>query len=282
MTYISDDSAGAYNSGSGLWNIGSIASGSSATINITATVDAGTAGSTITNTTSAATGDQTDPGNTGDILTADIFVNNGTDIVLSKVVNNSTPNEGESILYEISVTNNGTINATNLVITDMLDAGLVPVGGFPSEGTWSYPTWTIGTLNPGVTENLLLQVYVANGTAGQTLLNTISNTQDQLDLNLTLDDLDESITVNASDLVTVKTVDNNTPSEGDTITYTIAVTNNGPNDATNVFLIDQLPTGVTYVGDDSGGSYNSGSGIWILGNLANGAKKKHQYCCLCR
>ncbi|MDG1398039.1 MAG: hypothetical protein P8P88_06595, partial [Polaribacter sp.] len=271
VTYASDDGGGLYNNGSGIWNIGDIATGSKATLNITAQVNVGTSGTKITNTTTAATGDQSDPGRTGDILSADLYISNGTDIVLRKVVNNSTPNEGDAILYEISVTNNGSISATNLVITDILDSGLVPVGGVPSEGVWSYPTWTIGTLNPGVTENLLLQVFVANGTSGQTLVNTISNSQDQFDLNLTVDDSTESITVNSSDLVTVKTVDNTTPSEGDAITYSIAVTNNGPNDATNVTLIDQLPVGVTYLSDNAGGRYNSGSGIWYIGNLASGA-----------
>ncbi len=274
VTYVSDDSGGLYNNGSGIWSIGGIASGSVAVLNITATVNAGTSGTKITNTTSAAKGDQSDPGSVGDILSADVFVSNGTDIVLSKRVNNNTPNEGDTILYEISVTNNGAITVTNLVITDILDPGLVPIGGAPSEGTFTYPEWSIGTLNPGVTENLVLQVFVANGTSGQTLVNTISNSQDQFDLNITTDDLTEAITVNASDLVTVKSVDNSIPGEGDFVTYSISVKNNGPNDATRVSLIDQLPAGVTYVSDDTGGRYNAGSGIWFIGNLANGASEK--------
>ncbi|MGD8617459.1 MAG: hypothetical protein PVI91_17655, partial [Gammaproteobacteria bacterium] len=70
-----------------------------------------------------------------------------------------------------------------------------------------------------------------------------------------------------------KTVDNTNPHEGDTIVYTVSVTNNGPIDATGVALSDVLPTGLTYVGYDtgaSGTSYDSASGLWTLGALANG------------
>ena len=91
-----------------------------------------------------------------------------------------------------------------------------------------------------------------------------------MDTNVTLDDLEETITVSSSDLVTVKSVDMATPSEGDTVSYTITVTNNGPNNATNVSLVDNLPSGVTYVSDNSSGAYNSGSGIWTIGDILNG------------
>ena len=49
LTYASDDAGGAYVSGTGVWTIGSLAAGASATLHITATIDAGTDGSTIAN-----------------------------------------------------------------------------------------------------------------------------------------------------------------------------------------------------------------------------------------
>ncbi len=72
--------------------------------------------------------------------------------------------------------------------------------------------------------------------------------------------------------MTVKTVDNSTPNEGDTIIYTISVTNNGIAQATNVSLTDVLPTGVTYVSDvPSQGVYENATGIWTIGTIDNGA-----------
>ncbi|MCL7765550.1 DUF11 domain-containing protein, partial [Polaribacter sp. Z014] len=111
----------------------------------------------------------------------------------------------------------------------------------------------------------------AAGTSpGTVITNTVTNAQDQTDSNTTLDDPMADITVEAADLVTVKTVSAATPSEEATIMYTIAVTNNGPNDATGVSLTDRLPSGVTYVSNDQGAAYNDGSGLWTIGTVANG------------
>ena len=75
-----------------------------------------------------------------------------------------------------------------------------------------------------------------------------------------------------ADLITTKVVDNASPSEEDTIVYTLTVFNNGAAQATNVSLIDILPTGVTYVSDiPSQGSYNYVSGVWTIGIINNGS-----------
>ncbi|WP_372792684.1 gliding motility-associated C-terminal domain-containing protein, partial [Lutibacter sp.] len=272
VTYVSDDSAGAYNSGSGIWTIGAIADGATVTLNITATVNAGTSGQTITNVTTAATGDQTDPDATTDTLSADILVNIFSDIVLTKVVDNATPNTGDTVTYTVTVTNNGAAAVTNLVVTDALPMGLTFGSATPSSGTWTAPNWTIGNLARGASESITIEaLVVAAGTIPSiTLTNIVTNTQDQIDTNVTLDDSTADIVVTASNLVTTKVVDNATPNEGETIVYTIEVSNAG-SDATGVSLTDNLPAGVTYISDDSLGAYNSGSGIWTIGAIADGA-----------
>lgn len=78
------------------------------------------------------------------------------------------------------------------------------------------------------------------------------------------------------DLVTVKTLASGTsnPAVGDTVTFQIDVTNNGPADATGVSLTDLLPAGLTPTannGNVTAGNYSAGSGLWTIGNLANGA-----------
>jgi uncharacterized repeat protein (TIGR01451 family) len=74
-----------------------------------------------------------------------------------------------------------------------------------------------------------------------------------------------------ADLAVAKSVDNPAPNEGDTVIYTITVTNNGPGDATGVTLSDLLPLGVTYVSDNSGGAYDSATGVWTEESIAMGA-----------
>ena len=55
---------------------------------------------------------------------------------------------------------------------------------------------------------------------------------------------------------------------------TSPVTNSGPGDATNVDLTDLLPTGLTATALNGGitqGSYDAATGLWTIGDLANGA-----------
>jgi uncharacterized repeat protein (TIGR01451 family) len=74
------------------------------------------------------------------------------------------------------------------------------------------------------------------------------------------------------DLALTKTASATDAVSGDTVVYTITVTNNGPIDATGIEVMDQLPTGVTYASDTpSQGTYTLGTGIWAVGDLANGA-----------
>lgn len=74
------------------------------------------------------------------------------------------------------------------------------------------------------------------------------------------------------DLSVEKTVNNATPYVGEEVTFTITVTNNGPDDATEVTVTDKLPDGLVYVSDDSNGNYNPDTGVWNIENLANQSK----------
>ncbi|MEE9438522.1 MAG: DUF11 domain-containing protein, partial [Saprospiraceae bacterium] len=75
-----------------------------------------------------------------------------------------------------------------------------------------------------------------------------------------------------ADLSLSKTVNNSRPSIGDTIIFTIVVTNSGPFDVLGVQVRDIIPAGlINIVATPSIGTYTVGTGIWNLSSsLANG------------
>jgi len=73
-----------------------------------------------------------------------------------------------------------------------------------------------------------------------------------------------------ADISLSKSVDNPNPTVGESVVFTIIVTNNGPFDANGIHVKDQLPVGLSHISDDSGGSYNPETGLWDIGDLASG------------
>jgi len=77
---------------------------------------------------------------------------------------------------------------------------------------------------------------------------------------------------NRVDLALTKTADNLTPSDGDEITFTIELTNNGPDTATTVQIADPVPQGLTYLSSNAGsGSYDNTTGLWSIAQILPGA-----------
>ena len=68
------------------------------------------------------------------------------------------------------------------------------------------------------------------------------------------------------DLQLQKTVSDLTPSRGDTVTFTLSVTNAGPNAAVNASVVDNLPAGF---GNLTMGTAPAPSSITISGNTLN-------------
>ena len=80
------------------------------------------------------------------------------------------------------------------------------------------------------------------------------------------------MTPQQADLALSKTVNDPTPSVGETITYTILLSNNGPDAATNVQVTDHLPAGLSFVSaTPSQGTYDPGAGLWNVGTVAVGS-----------
>ncbi|MCH3884966.1 DUF11 domain-containing protein [Tenacibaculum aquimarinum] len=79
------------------------------------------------------------------------------------------------------------------------------------------------------------------------------------------------ITSCTADLSLTKTVNNAIVKVGDTVTYTIKLKNDGPEDAFGVQITDALPSGLQYDAGNSiipaGTTYNTIANIWDLSNI---------------
>jgi uncharacterized repeat protein (TIGR01451 family) len=97
LTYLWDlPSRGTYASGNGQWNVGALAAGSAATLQLAATVDLGTGGQTLVNRaalTGVAQGD-IDPSNDADSVAV---VVQSVDLHVAVGVSDANPSEGGAI-----------------------------------------------------------------------------------------------------------------------------------------------------------------------------------------
>jgi uncharacterized repeat protein (TIGR01451 family) len=191
-----------------------------------------------------------------------------SDIAVFKSVNNTNPNFGDTVTYTINVTNYGPDTAGDVVVFDLLPSGLVFISANDTNLNESLEAWEVGNLSVNQTLSLTL-IALVNGTGNMT--NTVVGFTSSYDKNLTNNDANVTITVPyTSDLSVSKTTNITNYTVGNKVTYTIIVTNNGPDNATGVFVSENLPDGLIYVSDSANGAYNSTSGIWNIGNLGNG------------
>ncbi len=220
---------------------------------------------------------------------------------------------GETVKFTVEVRNQGTVEAKDVVVSDYIPTGLVLAdANWTASGSIATLNTPIASLAAGATTTVEISFTVdPTATAGD-LTNTaeISSAKDSsgnpaTDVDSTMDanvgnekgivddvtdntggDEDDSdiakitITVDPkTDVELLKTVADDkgqaltTVRRGDTVVYTLTATNKGPDAATGVVVKDQLPAGLVYVSDDSAGAYVSASGLWTIGDIANGESK---------
>ena len=121
----------------------------------------------------------------------------------------ATPSVGDTVTYEITVTNDGPDVATGINLADSLPAGLTATGnnGTVTGGTFNNGNWFIPILLNGNSETLTLEGTVDAGQGGNTITNTLAGpaTSDADDPSTAGDDLIEAVTVEPS---IIEAVDN--------------------------------------------------------------------------
>ena len=270
VSFVSaNPSQGTYDSTTGLWDVGALANGAQTVLTITATVVSPAA---QTNTGTISDADQFDP-NTANNTAGATETPQQADVMVAKQVSNPTPNVGDQIVYTITVFNAGPNAATGVQVTDLLPAGVSFVSANPSQGSYDNGTgsWDVGAITTATPATLAITVTVVN-VAQATNTATITDA-DQFDPNTGNNTDTADMDPLAADLLLIKSVSDATPNVGDQITFSVTVVNNGSNAATGVQVTDLLPAGVSFVSANPGqGTYDSTTGLWDVGALANGAQ----------
>ncbi len=263
LTWVSDNSNGAYNPTTGIWAIGTLTNGASVILKIIAQI---TASNTQITNIAGINGTNYDQNSTNNESNATITVNPASDLGITKTVNNTHPNYLENVTYTIKVHNYGPDAAAGVTVTDKIPDGLKFIS---TNGNYNSMTgiWTIGSLKNGgeAILNIIAQVISSN----TQITNIASINGTNYDQNSTNNESNTTITVNpASDLKITKTVNNTHPNYLENIKFTLTAHNNGPNTAAGVIVTDKLPNGLKFI--SSTGNYDPATGTWTIGTLING------------
>jgi uncharacterized repeat protein (TIGR01451 family) len=201
----------------------------------------------------------------------------------------TTGNLSTGETYYVTISNGScSHNGTN---TKAVTVSALPVAGSITGGTSVCMGSTLSLTSNATGTPTLTYTWNSSNTGVATVSNTgVVNPVSAGSTNITYTVTDGSSTAcqatsanygvsitNCADLAVTKTVDNSTPSVGSNVTFTITATNNGFSAATGVKVTEALPSGYTYVSDNSGSTgttYNSGTGVWSIGSMAKDATKE--------
>jgi uncharacterized repeat protein (TIGR01451 family) len=208
------------------------------------------------------------------------------DISVTKVADDATIDAGDQAGFTITVTNNGPGDATDVSLTDTLPSGISwdfnqVTGGWDCDITAG--VLTCGGSGFTLAEGESASVHVFGTTDAEdcgVLSNTatVSASNEAADSDTNNSDT-ATITVNCPEISITKTADQGTVSAGDTIGFTITVTNSGAGTASGVTVTDTLPSDpglgwtIDAANSDAGCSIAAGTLTCNFGSLAPGASK---------
>jgi uncharacterized repeat protein (TIGR01451 family) len=234
----------------------------SASFSIALAVTAGTAAGTAINDIAFVSSSTPDPNSANNAATAADVVALATqaDLVVTNTATPTSVAAGSNVTYSQSVTNNGPASATTVSFTQTTPPNTnfqsitTPAGWTcttPGVGAAGTITCTVATMALNATASFTLVLQVNAGTAsGTNIAETAAATASNIVPSITSNTATAAVVVANAGSANVTIVKTATPgptvAEGDTITYSLVVTNNGPSSATNVTVTDPLPADVTY------------------------------------
>jgi uncharacterized repeat protein (TIGR01451 family) len=225
-------------------SLGSVAHGASATITSTFAVPAGYTGPNPIRNTATVSTTSSDSNPSNDTATASTPT--GADVSITKT-GPASVSPGTNLVYTIKVTNAGPANAASVSVADATPAGLTFVSN-TGGCTTAFPC-ALGTVNSGQTVTITSTFSVPAGYGGPfPVVNTATVSTSSSDPNAANNTATASTGgASSADISVTKAAGATQVFPGNTITYTINVSNAGPASAPSVSLDDPTPAGLTFL-----------------------------------
>ncbi|OFD97383.1 hypothetical protein BWGOE13_16650 [Bacillus mycoides] len=180
-------------------------------------------------------------------------------ITMVKSVDQTLVTLGDTITYTTVLTNSGNTNATNITFTDLIPDGTtfitdsVTIDGITQIGLNPNTGITIGAIAPNNSISIAFQVTATSTPVQNPIANSASASYTFIaDPNAPIVSRSTTsntvfTTINTASILSSKQVDKSFSRIGDTLTYTVNLTNNGNSSAQNVIFTDTPPNGTTFI-----------------------------------
>ncbi|TCJ83740.1 UNVERIFIED_ORG: putative repeat protein (TIGR01451 family) [Bacillus cereus] len=180
-------------------------------------------------------------------------------ITMIKSVDQTLVTLGDTITYTTILTNNGNTNATNIIFTDLIPDGTsfvsdsVTINGITQLGLTPNTGITIGSIAPNSSISIAFQVTATSTPAQNPIANSATASYTFIAdpnapiVSRTATSNTVFTTINTATILSSKQVDKSFSHIGDTLTYTVTLTNNGNSSAQNVIFTDTAPSGTTFI-----------------------------------
>jgi uncharacterized repeat protein (TIGR01451 family) len=224
-------------------SIGTLTSGQSGSITSTYTIPPAYTGVAISNTaTISAT--ENDPNAADNTSVANTSVAQPADVSISKTGPNSS-SPGQNVTYTITVVDSGPASAGAVTVNDPTPAGLTFVSN-TGDCVTAFPC-SLGTMTAGQIATINATFSIPANFAGTFVTNTATVTSGASDPNSGNNTASATTALAPQADVSIVKSGPASTSTNQNISYTTVVTNNGPLSASNVFVTDPTPAGLTFV-----------------------------------
>ncbi len=200
------------------------------------------------------------------------------DLQIVKSVSPAAAEVGDIVTFTLTATNLGPDQARGVFVIDQLPSGYTFVSATPQIGSFDEATglWEIGRMSASFSRTLIIEA-MATGINDYVNTATIQGERFDPDLSNNSDQATPAITPHQVDLEILKMVDPLESAIDEIVTFTLTAGNRGPDPATGVIVVDQLPSGFAFVSASSDvGAYDPSSGQWLIGELAFGQQEQLQ------